>query len=175
MITSFRNRAAAMGVAALASVTLLWAAQPKTGDSFPDLKQFELEGTLPDLKGKVVLVDFWASWCAPCKESFPVMQELVEKFGSKGLVIVAVSVDEERKDLDNFVKNYEKKSGGKVPFTIVRDAKQKLVGAVSVDKMPTSFLLDASRNVKAVHTGFYKDKTRKEYLQEIGDTIGAAK
>ena len=48
MTTSFHNRAAAFGVAALASVTLLWAAQPKAGDSFPDLKQFELEGTLPD-------------------------------------------------------------------------------------------------------------------------------
>jgi thiol-disulfide isomerase/thioredoxin len=175
MITSFRNRAAALGVAALASVTLLWAAQPKAGDSFPDLRQFELEGTIPDLKGKVVLVDFWASWCAPCKESFPVMQELQEQFGSKGLVIVAVSVDEEKKDLDKFLENYEKKHKTKAPFTIVRDAKQKLVNEVNVDKMPTSFLLDASRKVRAVHTGFYKDKTKKEYLQEIGDALAATK
>ena len=56
----------------------------KVGDALPELSTFGLEGKLPDdLKGKVVLLDFWASWCGPCKESFPVMDELQQKYGSK--------------------------------------------------------------------------------------------
>jgi len=108
----------------------------KVGDSFPELSSFALEGKLPDtLKGKVVLVDFWASWCGPCKESFPVMEELQTRFGKKGLVVLAVNLDEESQTMNTFLKKHP------VTFTVVRDAGKKLVATVNIKSMPSSFVL----------------------------------
>ena len=142
----------------------------KVGDPFPKLSEFGLEGALPEnLEGKVVLVDFWASWCGPCKESFAVMTELMNKYGKNGFVIIAVSVDEKRSDMDGFLKDHP------AGFPIVRDAKNKLVKKVNVPSMPTSFILDASGKVAAVHAGFHGADTRKNYIQEIESLLSASK
>jgi len=134
----------------------------KVGDSFPDLAGFKLEGKLPDsLKGKVVIVDFWASWCQPCKESFPAMNELQKKYADKGLVIIAVNEDEESSDMKDFLKD------NAATFTVVRDAKQKLVGEAGIQTMPSSFVLDATGKVRFAHSGFHGAETRKEYEQQI--------
>ncbi len=136
--------------------------QIKVNDTFPELQKFELEGKLPDsLKGKVVLVDFCASWCAPCRASFPVMAELQKRYGDRGFVVIAVSVDEKRAAIDEFLKK------NAVPFAVLRDAKQKLVEATSVASMPTSFLLDGEGRVRFIHNGFKGEETRKQYETEI--------
>ena len=133
----------------------------KVGDALPDLAGSGLEGTLPDsLKGKVVLLDFWASWCLPCAESFPVMDDLQKKYGSR-LVIIAVSVDEKKANMDSFLKKHP------VSFTVVHDGKQKLVATVSPETMPTSFLFDTEGKVRYLHNGFHGEDTRKEYVTEI--------
>lgn len=144
------------------------AAAPKAGDPFPDLGKFEFEGTVPDLKGKVVLVDFWASWCGPCKKSFPVMAELQEKFAGRGFAVVAVSVDEKKGAMDGFVKKAQP------PFAVVRDGQGKLAEAAGVDKMPTSFLLGPDGRIVSVHSGFEGEATRKKYLDEIEAALKAA-
>ena len=134
----------------------------KVGDPFPDLSSFNLEGKLPgDLKGKIVLVDFWASWCGPCKESFPVMEDLQQRYGSKGLVIVAVNVDEDAAAMQDFLKEH------KASFTIVRDASKKLVGTVNISSMPSSFILGADGKVAVVHKGFHGKQTSLEYVKEV--------
>jgi thiol-disulfide isomerase/thioredoxin len=134
----------------------------KTGDTFPDLTSFKLEGKLPDtLKGKVVIVDFWASWCGPCKDSFPVMNQLIKKYADRGLVIVAVNADEVRADMDTFLTK------NPATFTVVRDAAQKLVEKADVGTMPTSFILDRDGKVRYLHNGFHGEKTKKEYETEI--------
>jgi len=137
----------------------------KVGDSLPDLSTFQLEGKLPDgMKGKVVIVDFWASWCLPCAKSFPTMDELQKKYGDH-LVVLAVNVDEKEANMDKFLKNHS------VSFTVVRDGKQKLVEVVSPQTMPTSFILDPSGKVCFLHNGFYGDKTRQEYIKEIDSLL----
>jgi thiol-disulfide isomerase/thioredoxin len=117
---------------------------------------------MPDLSSaKVVIVDFWASWCGPCKASFPVYDELREEYGDDGLVILAVSVDQNPKAMEKFLKRM------KPGFTVVRDAGQKLVGRVAAPAMPTSFVLDAKSTVRFVHLGFHGATTRDEYRQQI--------
>src|SRR4051812_17688877 len=72
----------------------------KEGDQLPDLTSFQLAGKLPeDLKGQVILIDFWASWCEPCRLSFPAMEKLRIKYAEQGLRIVAVSVDEKQENM----------------------------------------------------------------------------
>lgn len=138
------------------------AAGFKTGDTFPDLAGFKLEGTLPDnLKGKVVMIDFWASWCEPCKESFPAMNDLQKRYGAQGLVLVGINVDDNKSDMDVFLKKHA------AIFTVLRDAAQKLVDKVNISTMPTSFLIDRDGKVRFVHSGYKGEETRKKYEQEI--------
>jgi thiol-disulfide isomerase/thioredoxin len=134
----------------------------KAGDPFPDLGQFQLEGAMPESwKGKVVLLDFWASWCGPCKASFPVMEELYQKYGKGDFVIVAVNLDDKRALMEVFLKDHP------VSFPVVRDATRKLVGVVNISSMPASFLLDREGRIVSVHRGFRGEETKKEYVREI--------
>ncbi len=137
----------------------------KEGDTFPDLKNFKLEGPLPDLAGKVVIVDFFASWCGPCKDSFPVMQELHEKFSNQGLVIVAVNLDKKAQDMKTFLADHP------VTFPVVRDGANALVKEVRIATMPSSFILDRTGKVRFLHRGFKGDKTREEYLKQISELL----
>ncbi len=130
-------------------------------DSFPDLSAFSLEGTLPDTKGKVVLVDFFASWCGPCKASFPVMQELHKEFGSKGLIIIAINLDDKKEEMQEFLKKHPS------DFVIVRDATKKLVSTVKIATMPSSFLLDRQGRIQSIHKGFKGAETKRKYIEEI--------
>ena len=141
------------------------AAPIKEGDTFPDLKAFKLEGELPDFAGKVVIVDFFASWCGPCKDSFPAMQELHEKFGGKGLVILAVNLDKKAEDMKEFLSKHT------ATFPIVRDGANALVKEVKIATMPSSFILDRTGKVRFIHRGFKGDKTKEEYLQQISELL----
>ena len=157
-VKSIRHLLLALGLALAATVR----ADIKVGDPIPDLTTYKLEGTLPaSTAGKVVILDFWASWCGPCGESFPAMDELQKKYGPQGLVIIAVNVDEEKSDMADFLKKHA------VTFTIVRDAKQKLVEKAGIATMPSSFLVGRDGKVVFTHSGFHGAETRKQYEQEI--------
>lgn len=136
------------------------------GSVFPDISEFELEGEIPDFSGKVVLIDFWASWCDPCKDSFPVMEQLYQKYSAKGLIILAVNVDAEAEQMKDFLADH------KADFYVVRDVKRRLVSTAGINSMPTSFILDRRRVVRFVHNGFFGKKTEKEYHQQIEELTG---
>lgn len=142
----------------------------KQGDTLPDLASFHLEGKLPsDLKGQVILLDFWASWCGPCKSSFPAMESLRKTYADRGLSILAVSIDEKRENMDHFLKS------ANVSFAVVRDAKQKLVTAADIPAMPTSFLIDRTGQIRFIHAGFLGDETVSEYKKEIDQLLAEPK
>jgi thiol-disulfide isomerase/thioredoxin len=146
----------------LAVLPRVGAAAIKVGDAFPDLATYKLEGKLPDsLKDKVVMIDFWASWCEPCKDSFPAMEDIHKRYGPKGLVVIAINVDENRADMEAFLKQ------NRATFTLVRDASQKLVEKAGIATMPGSFLIDREGRVRFVHTGYKGEETKKKYEQEI--------
>jgi thiol-disulfide isomerase/thioredoxin len=149
----------ALGLFALAGPA---AAQLKEGDRLPDLATFGLEGELPaPLAGRVVLLDFWASWCAPCKASFPALGELQKELGPRGLVVLGVSVDEKRSAYETFLKRHPQ------PFATVRDASHQLAKTVQVPKMPTSYLIDRRGVVRHVHEGFHGDVTVRQLRAQL--------
>jgi thiol-disulfide isomerase/thioredoxin len=120
------------------------------GESAPAFALLDVRGNLvalERLRGKVVYVDFWASWCGPCRQSFPWMNALQQRYPDR-LVIVGVNVDRRRADADRFLQEHP------AQFTVVFDAAGATPTAWAVKGMPTSFLVDAGGKVVAVETGF---------------------
>lgn len=131
------------------------------GGRLPDLVALGAEGRVPSLAGKVVLVDFWASWCGPCKKSFPVLEALHTRYAEQGLVVLGISVDEDAEAMRSFL------SERAASFPVVRDARQRLVEDAAVEAMPTSFLIDRTGVIRHVHVGFLGGKTATAYAEEI--------
>lgn len=133
-----------------------------TGDAFPQLgTSIEGASAIPSTEGRVLLVDFWASWCAPCKASFPAYGKLNAEFSPRGLVIVAVSVDDEPAAYASFVKKFSP------PFAVVLDQGHKLVQRVNVPTMPTCYLVDRRGRVRYVHAGYHGAETDKTLRREV--------
>lgn len=103
---------------------------------------------LDSLRGQVVLVDFWASWCGPCRQSFPWLGDLQKRLAPRGLVVVAIDLDKSRAAADAFLARYE------APFTVAFDPAGGTAEAYGVRAMPTSVLLDRAGRVVRVHPGF---------------------
>ena len=108
--------------------------------------------SLHSLRGKVVYVDFWASWCIPCRDSFPWMKSIYEKYASKGLEIVAINLDKNREYADKFLQEFYP------PFTVAFDPEGKTAEAFEVPTMPSSFLISRNGNIIYTHAGFDEKK-----------------
>lgn len=104
--------------------------------------------SLDSLRGKVVLVDFWASWCIPCRMSFSWMSEMDRTYADKGLTIIAVNLDKTREPADAFLE----KSPAR--FTVAFDPSGKTAEAYKVAAMPSSFLIDRKGTITHVRVGF---------------------
>jgi thiol-disulfide isomerase/thioredoxin len=127
----------------------------EVGKPAPDLALDTLNGkgkiSNASLQGKVVIVDFWATWCGPCKQSFPKLEELSKKYAGK-LEIVGVSCDEEK----DGVADWAKLQGA--TFAIAWDEGHKIAPRWNVKTMPTSFILDSSGNVRHIHAAYHDDE-----------------
>lgn len=123
---------------------LLGASAPSFELPTPNAKQ---KITLGSYAGKVVVVDFWATWCQPCHDSFPAYQRISEKFGSK-VAIIGISVDDDPKGIPRFAQE----TGAKFP--LAWDDGQVVSKSYQPPTMPTSYIVDASGIVRFVHSGF---------------------
>jgi len=163
-------KAIATGFVLLALASASGRAELRPGDAFPALIPAELDGgPIPTLSGHVAVVDFWASWCAPCKASFPAYARLHADFAARGLVVLAVSVDERLGDYETFLKRWHP------PFATVRDAHKRLVSAVQVPTMPTSYVLGRDGRVRFVHVGFHGAATENEMRAQIESLLALKK
>jgi thiol-disulfide isomerase/thioredoxin len=149
----------------LAAITITVALAPianaklslKEGQDFPGLKvaAFPGKGKVNDakFKGKVVIVDFWASWCEPCKVELPALNKLHKKFKGK-LTVIGVNVDENIADAKGFLKDHP------VGFDLVHDKGMKSANALGIEKMPTSFILSNGKIIK-IHEAFREGEDAK--------------
>lgn len=145
---SFRTWATA-ALLALAPV-LIWAGESAPPLTLPSLKSMDSKGgnfTLAAQKGKVVLVDFWASWCGPCRKSLPALDQLQAKYKDQGLVVVGVSLDDDVANAANFLDRVP------VGFTVLTDITGASAEAYHVVAMPTSFIVDAEGKIVARYEG----------------------
>jgi peroxiredoxin len=139
----------------------------EVGKKAPDVAAAYVTGegpkSLADAKGKVVILDFWGTYCGPCKASFPKYQELLDQFG-KDLAIIAVSEDDPDDAKESNLKDFAKKTG--VKFTILWDKEKKTAKVYNPPNMPTSFIIDKDGNISSMHAK-YEAGDEKKIAEEV--------
>jgi len=145
-------------VACLALLAILTLSCPVAGAAALDLSAY---------RGKVVYVDFWASWCAPCRQSFPWLDELVRRYGEKNLVVIGVNVDQDRAKADRFLDDVH------AGFPIVFDPHGEIATTYKVAGMPSAVILDRTGQVRFQHSGFSASK-KDEYENQLQVLVNEA-
>jgi thiol-disulfide isomerase/thioredoxin len=121
---------------------------------------------LERLRGKVVVVDFWASWCGPCRHSFPWLNAMQAKYTERGLVIIGVSVDRDRAQAERFLHEVP------AQFRIVYDPAGELASRYDVPGMPSSYVIGRNGEIVARHIGF-RTALREEREAELQKVLEA--
>ncbi|MEN9595949.1 MAG: hypothetical protein RL236_383 [Pseudomonadota bacterium] len=117
-----------------------------------------------EYEGKVLYVDFWASWCGSCQQSFPFLNQLAHEFGDQGLHIVGVNLDEKVDDALAFLAHHPSK------FTIANHGGEQCAKSFDVQAMPTSYLIDKHGVIRHIHQGFRAGET-EELKQQIAQLL----
>ena len=148
------------------------AAEPGTQAPGFTAKTFDgKEISLADYRGKIVFVDFWASWCSPCRESLPMYDKLAADFGADDFAVIAVNLDETASDARKFIAQHP------VRYTIVQNPQGDIPKAFGVSGMPSSYLIDRDGTIRQRHIGFSKkdvDMLRAEVTKLLGKPAGAS-
>ena len=119
---------------------------------------------LEEYRGRVVVLDFWASWCVPCRRSFPWMNEMQARYGANGLVIIGVNLDRERGEADAFLAEYP------ADFRIVYDEEASLAREYDIQAMPSSIVIGRDGSIRERHMGF-KVRQQDEYEAVIVEAL----
>jgi len=118
------------------------------------------EAGVDAFRGRVVYLDFWASWCAPCRQSFPWMQAMHDAYAQQGLTIIAVNLDINRADAERFLRQY------KPQFDVRYDSRGASAERYKISGMPTSIIIDRHGVTRFTHVGF-RPVDRAEYEHEL--------
>lgn len=138
------------------------------GEAAPQFTAPALQGeqsiSLSDYRGKVVYVDFWASWCPPCRISLPKLEQLRSELGADKFEVIAVNLDESSKDGVNFIKDVSPS------YPVAKNPEGNIPEMYGLKGMPTAYLIDQSGKVVHIHEGFNEKDV--EFLKaEIGKLI----
>ena len=120
----------------------------------------QLPNKLSDLAGQVVYLDFWASWCKPCRQSFPWMNQMQQKYAVQGLQIIAINLDTE----SSLAKDFLDKVPAQIP--IIYDPEGNIASNYQLLGMPSSYLIDKKGKIRFAHKGFFT-RTKPLYEQEL--------
>lgn len=115
---------------------------------------------LDALRGQVVMINFWASWCGPCRQEFPILDEMYRKYSPMGFSLLAVNVESDPADAERFLAKMP------VSFPIAYDADNVVSGAYGVSAMPTTLIIDRKGRVRWMHRA-YKPGDENEYLNQL--------
>lgn len=125
-----------------------------------DITPLSFEEIVKQYPEEVIYLDFWASWCTPCRKSFPWMNEMQAKYSDKNFRVISVNLDAEPKLAKAFLTHTP------ANFTILYDPKGNLAKALKLKGMPSSFIINAKGKIVSAHVGF-TDKKKIKYEQEI--------
>ncbi len=149
---------------------MVHAGSVTVGQEAPEVYLPELVGTeqvsLASLRGKVVYLDFWASWCGPCRVSFPILEQLRDELGPEGFEVLAINVDENESDALKFLSDMS------VSYLVVRDDEAATPQTYGILGMPTGYLIDRQGVVREIHQGFRKsdgDQLRTTIVELLGE------
>ncbi|HSN81747.1 MAG TPA: TlpA disulfide reductase family protein [Polyangiales bacterium] len=147
-------------LAVMAAISLVCASASalSSGDAPPPIDALDQAGEKVDLtalEGKVVLVDFWASWCKPCRQEMPVLERLHQQYASQGLVVIGVSTDSSLKKMRRFLEDTP------VSFRIVHDRRAEIASRYEPSAMPSSYFIGRDGKVRYVHEGFREEDAAK--------------
>ncbi len=143
------------------------AAAPASGASAkgvaPDFSLLDRNGqkvTLSELRGQVVLINFWATWCAPCRREMPLLEQIYQRYEPLGVTLLGVNVEEGPREAEVFLKETP------VTFPVLFDTENVVSKLYSVEAMPTTVLVDRQGNIRFVHYG-YQAGYENEYQDQI--------
>lgn len=146
---------------------LLFTATANAADAAPDFALKNIAGgnvRLSELRGEVVLLNFWASWCGPCRQEMPILDTLHQRYNKLGFSVIGVNVDKDPALADKILKDIP------VTFPILLDDTGTVSNSFNVSAMPTSVLIDRDGNMRYLHKG-YKPGYEQEYETEIKELI----
>lgn len=135
------------------------------GEKAPDFSGNSFTGEeikLSDFKNKILILDFWASWCSPCRKEMPFLIELHEKFENKDFEIIAINIDTKESKAQNFLEKLETKPN----FPLLWDKSSKIPPKFKLETMPTTYLIDKKGIIRFIHKGF-KESYKEEFLTEL--------
>ena len=139
----------------------------EVGKSAPDFTLKSLDGKnlkLSEMTGNVILINFWASWCGPCREEMPLLNALHNKYEPLGFTVLGVNVEEDLKGAKGFLKNFP------VDFPVLLDNTNKVSKQFKVVAMPTTIVVDRDGNMRYLHQG-YKSGDEAKYRQMVKTLI----
>jgi thiol-disulfide isomerase/thioredoxin len=130
------------------------------GEPVPDCHLDTGEVDLDSYRGQVMLIDFWASWCAPCRKALPFLDSLRHSHHSLGFEIIGINVDKDSDDADRFLDRYP------VSFPILHDPAGNCPAAFAVPAMPSSYLVDRDGRLRAIYVG-HRDGDAERILRDV--------